>query len=234
MNGEEKHFKGELTKQVSLDYLLYYPKEYTNNQAEKWPLTLFLHGIGERGNDVGTLKRSGLPKLAAEGGKFPFFLAAPQCPKDSLWTLKLDSLYALIKKLIDNYPVDTERIYLTGLSMGGYGVWHLAEAYPNLFAALVPICGGTRKKVGFPERIRVLADTPIWVFHGRRDKIVPIRESKRLVEELKECDGQVEFTVYPDGGHNVWDRTYQNDKLYDWLLAQKNDNFSLQPRGVRG
>lgn len=104
----------------------------------------------------------------------------------------------------------------------------LAEAHPILFAAIVPICGGTVPKIGSPERIKVLKDVPVWAFHGAKDEIVPIEMSKELVDVLRQHNGNVKFTVYPDAGHDSWTETYRNKDLYAWLLEQKNDKFTLE------
>lgn len=219
-------FSQEVIKKVSLKYLLYLPKEYQRKNI-KWPMILFLHGIGERGDDLEIVKKQGLPKVVEELDDFPFILVAPQCPLNSMWYMEIDALYGLIRHIISDYKVDTSRIYLTGLSMGGFGAWHLAEAHPNLFAAVVPICGGTISRIGFPERIKVLKHVPIWAFHGAKDDVVPIEMSKELIETLSKYGGNVKFTVYPDAGHDVWTQTYSNNELFDWLLKQENKNFSL-------
>lgn len=135
--------------------------------------------------------------------------------------MELDALHALIVDVVKSYAIDRSRIYLTGLSMGGYGAWHLAEAYPHLFAAIIPICGGTRPMIGFPERIKVLKDTPIWIFHGVKDDVVPLKNSQDLVDVLIKHGGKVKFTIYPDAGHDSWTRTYENLDVFAWLMTQK-------------
>lgn len=183
---------------------------------------LFLHGMGERGADLELLKFNGIPKVIEEGMGFPFLVVSPQCPEDTIWTNELDALHALLEAMIEKYNVDHSRIYLTGLSMGGFGTWHLAATYPSLFAAIVPICGGTTPFVGFPERIKALKDVPVWAFHGAKDEVVPIQGSQELVDVLKAHQGNVKFTVYPDTNHDSWTQTYENSELYQWLLQQKN------------
>lgn len=221
MKQTQHSFKKEIEKRVSLRYLLYLPKEYDAQSSVKWPLILFLHGMGERGDDLELVKKHGIPKIVEERDDFPFVAISPQCPLHSLWTMELDTLHALIVEAMQTYNVDRSRIYLTGLSMGGYGVWHLAEAYPELFAAVVPICGGALPMVGFPERIKVLKNTPIWVFHGAKDDVVPLKNSQELVDVLKKHNGNVKFTIYSDAGHDSWTETYENPELYAWLLRQK-------------
>ena len=213
-------FESSAEKKVSLRYLLYLPKEYGAQQGVKWPLVLFLHGMGERGDDLELVKKHGIPKIVEERD-FPFVAVSPQCPSRSMWTTELDALHALIMEAAQTYSIDKSRIYLTGLSMGGFGAWHLAEAHPRLFAAVVPICGGALPMMGFPERIKVLKDTPIWAFHGAKDNVVPVKSSKELVDMLKKHNGNVRFTVYPEAGHDSWTETYENPELYEWLLKQK-------------
>ena len=156
--------------------------------------------------------------------QFPYPIA--EVGLGSLWVLELDSLYALVQEILHSYLVDRSRVYLTGLSMGGFGAWHLAEAHPELFAAVVPICGGANTDIGFPERIKTLKDTPIWALHGAKDDVVSLEESQKLVEVLKAHNGKIRFTVYPDLEHDSWTRTYDDPKLYEWLLEQRNDRFS--------
>lgn len=151
--------RATVRKQVELPYLAYRPGGRA--PAAGWPMVLFLHGRGERGSDLKLVTKHGLPKLAEAGRELPFLLIAPQCPLDTRWPFELDALRALLKHAIKLYKVDTQRLYLTGLSMGGFGSWHLAAAAPRAFAAVVPICGGTTDGTGFPERVKVLKDVPI-------------------------------------------------------------------------
>ena len=128
---------------------------------------------------------------------------------------------ALLDDVAARYVVDERRVYLTGLSMGGYGSWHLAAKHPGRFAAVVPICGGGAWHAGFPSKVQVLRETPVWVFHGAKDGTVPLSESEVLVVKLRECGGDVRFTVYLEAGHDSWTDTYSNPELYEWLLAQR-------------
>jgi len=218
---QTKHlFERKVEKKVSLNYLLYLPRDYDEKPDFRWPLLLFLHGMGERGDDLELVKKHGIPKIVEERD-FPFVAISPQCPLHSTWTMELDSLHGLVMEAIRIYSVDRSGIYLTGLSMGGFGAWHLAEAHPELFAAVVPICGGAVPMIGFPERIKVLKDTPIWAFHGAKDNTVPLKTSQDLVDVLRKHNGNVKFTIYPDAGHDSWTETYDNPELYRWLLKQK-------------
>ncbi len=221
MGQTKERFEKTVQKVVSLDYLLYLPPDYEADSDKKWPLMLFLHGAGERGADLELVKRHGPPKLVEEGKDFPFIVASPQCPANSWWNLHVEELGLLLDELEQELRVDRSRIYLTGLSMGAYGSWHLATLMPKRFAAVVPICGGGLHFFGFPARVQVLRDVPIWVFHGAKDEVVPLRESELLVEELRKVGGNVQFTIYPEAGHDAWTETYANPKLYQWLLEQR-------------
>ncbi|MBF0232564.1 MAG: prolyl oligopeptidase family serine peptidase [Desulfamplus sp.] len=227
MKKQQRHaLQITIQKQVSLQYLVYLPKGY-HHSKQKCPFVLFLHGRGERGANLELVTHHGIPKLIEEGADFPFILVSPQCSENRFWAYEVDTLYALIEQIIGEYRVDTSRIYLTGLSMGGFGTWHLAAAYPRLFAAIIPICGGTLPYSDFPERIKILKDVPVWVFHGAQDNIVPVHMSQELVDVLRDHNGSVRFTIYPDAGHDSWTQTYKNPELYNWLLQQKNERFNM-------
>jgi predicted peptidase len=205
-----------LKKTIDIDYLLYLPDNYEKKSGEKFPLVLFLHGAGERGNNLDLVKAHGPPKLVEQGKSFPFILASPQCPEDLWWDA--DELLHLVEDLEKNYRVDPARIYVTGLSMGGYGTWDLATKYPGKFAAIAPICGGGKAWLA----ARKLQHLPIWVFHGSKDQAVPFAESQEMVEALKKKGNtQIKFTVYPDAGHDSWTESYNNQDLYSWLLAHR-------------
>lgn len=197
---------------VTLKYLLYLPADYEKKDA--WPLMLFLHGAGERGDNIERVKVHGPPKLIAAGKQFPFIVVSPQCPANRWW--QPEDLTALLDEVVEKYKVDKDRIWVTGLSMGGFGTWSLAAATPDRFAALVPICGG-----GDPIWARRFQHIPIWVFHGAKDPVVPLDRSTRMVEALKQAGGNVKFTVYPEAGHDSWTAAYNDPALYEWLLAQK-------------
>jgi predicted peptidase len=199
---------------VKLDYLLYLPADYEAKPS--WPLVVFLHGAGERGDDLNLVKKHGPPKLIEEGKAFPFIVVSPQCAKDNSWQWQLRELKALVDDVTAKYKVDQDRIYLTGLSMGGFGTWALAAYEPDRFAAIVPICGG-----GEVISTRRLVRLPVWAFHGAKDPIVPLKRSEEMVDALTKAKGNVKFTVYPDASHDSWTATYDNPEVYEWLLAQK-------------
>jgi predicted peptidase len=225
MKQRQQPFRITVRKTVTLPYLVYKPENYQEYE-EGIPLIFFLHGAGERGTDLDLVKLYGIPHEIESGREFPFLVVSPQCPEDTIWANELDALHALLERIIEEYNVDCSRIYLTGLSMGGNGAWRLAVSYPSMFAAVVPICGWTKPIFGFPERIKVLKDVPVWAFHGTEDDIISIKSSQELVDVLKANQGNVKFTIYPDTGHDAWTQTYKNRELYEWLLQQVNDDYS--------
>lgn len=211
-------FEKEIKKVLRLKYLLYLPPQYADSK-EKWPLMLFLHGSGERGDDIEKVKVHGPPKLIAKEGKeFPFIVVSPQCPEDGIWfgELQLDALNGLLDELASRYRVDLDRVYVTGLSMGGFGTWQLAFRYPDRFAALAPVCGR-----GDPRKAERIKRVPAWVFHGAKDKAVPIKDSQEMVDALKKLGSDVKLTVYPNADHDSWTETYNNPAFYEWLLQQR-------------
>ncbi len=204
-------------KQVSVEmpYLLFLPEDYSRAE-KKWPLILFLHGAGERGENLEKVKVHGPPMIAERDKTFPFIVVSPQCPEGKTWTNKAESLIGLLDEIIASYDVDPARVYLTGLSMGGFGSWELGSTYPDRFAAVVPICGG-----GQSWRACDLKNVPVWAFHGAKDTAVPLAKSEEMVNALKACGGNVQFTVYPEAGHDAWTETYNNPELYEWLMEQQ-------------
>lgn len=216
MSQETFSMERVIEKTVKLNYLLYLPEQYGRDAGFKWPLVMFLHGAGERGSDIELVKTHGIPKMVENGERFPFIAVSPQCPEDSWWTEQVDELNALLDEVIEKYQVDTARVYLTGLSMGGYGTWRLAAVHPERFAAIAPVCGG-----GILSDAIFLKDVPAWVFHGAKDDVVPILESEKMVEAVRKFGGDVKFTVYPEANHDSWTETYNNPELYKWLLEHK-------------
>jgi len=198
---------------LELDYLVYLPEDYGKEQ-KAWPLMVFLHGAGERGHDLDLLKRHGPPKLVSEGEDLPFIILSPQCPKGKWWPNMCEHIMALIDEAVENYQIDENRIYLTGLSMGGYGTWMVANAYPERFAAIVPVCGG-----GHPLTARNLKNIPIWAFHGAEDSVVPLLRSQEMVDAVNGAGGHAKLTVYPKANHDAWTKTYNDKKLYEWFLS---------------
>ena len=207
--------------EVKVNYLLYLPGDYGKEQEKKWPLILFLHGAGERGEDVNLVKKHGPPKLldGKTGAKTDlavknFIVVSPQCPPNKWWDPR--EVITLLDEVSQKYSVDPDRVYLTGLSMGGFGTWETSARYPERFAAIAPICGG-----GDPRRVRSLRDMPAWVFHGDKDAAVPVQRSIEMVNALKQAGNDVKFTRYPDADHDSWTVTYNNPELYEWFLKHK-------------
>jgi predicted peptidase len=199
---------------VTLDYLLYLPADY--DKQDSWPLVLFLHGAGERGDDLDLVKKHGPPKLIEEGRSFPAIVVSPQCPRDRFWPVMTMELTALLDDVAAKHKVDVDRVYVTGLSMGGFGTWSLAAYTPERFAAIIPICGG-----GEPIAARRLNNMPTWVFHGAKDPVVPLARSEQMVDAIKKTNDKLKFTVYPDAMHDSWTETYNNPAVFEWLFAQK-------------
>ena len=208
----QKKFSFNITFQM--EYLLFLPESYAQSTNQKFPLILFLHGAGERGNDLDSVKRHGIPKIVETNPDFPFIAVSPQCPEDSWWTSELHTINGLIEEVVEKYQVDTSRIYLTGLSMGGFGTWSLASMYPERFAAIAPVCGGGEVR----QILRSLVEMPIWTFHGQKDDVIPFSRSEEIVTALKKHGSSIKFTIYPEAGHDSWTKTYDNPELYKWFL----------------
>lgn len=213
---QEKSFSTQLSRPLACRYLLSLPAGYDSDSAQTWPLIIFLHGAGERGDDLERLKKHGPPKLIAQGRDLGAIVASPQTPEGEVWDPQL--VKALTDELAATLRVDQSRIYLTGLSMGGFGAWETALLYPDTYAAIVPICGGAGVRFLLAERIRSL---PVWIFHGAKDTVVEPAHSQRMHEALKHIGGNVRFTLYPDAAHDSWTSAYDDPELWSWLLAQK-------------
>lgn len=213
------YFEKEIKITLSANYLLYLPKDYSKTE-NKFPLVLFLHGSGERGTDIEKVKTHGLPKLINQEKDFPFIVVSPQCPDDIFWNT--DILISLLDEVIAKYEVDTSRIYVTGLSMGGHGTWELAIRQPNRFAAIAPVCGWTDT-----SKACLISNIPAWVFHGAKDNVVPVKAAEDMVDALRKCGSNVKLTIYPEANHDSWTETYNNDELYKWLLDQSLINKKI-------
>ena len=184
--------------------------------GEKMPLIIQLHGAGERGNggeELSLVDVHGFSKLIKEA-EYPCIFVMPQCPKNDYWAVRVESILAFIEQLKAEYPVDEDRIYLTGLSMGGFGTWFTATARPDMFAAIAPGCGG-----GMAWAAKNLT-MPIWVFHGAEDKTVLPIYSDMMVEKLEAAGADVKYTRLDGVAHNVWEHAY-GEELLEWLLSKK-------------
>jgi len=227
---EPREFVG--TNGVPLKYRLIKPLGY--QPGKKYPLVLFLHGAGERGDDNAITLKHAAKDFAdpARRAKYPAYIVIPQCPKDKKWsevdwskessTLpesasdSLQSVKELLDEMVENAGVDNDRIYVTGLSMGGYGTWDAIARYPGFFAAAVPICGG-----GDPKTVDRFKKLPIWCFHGGKDTVVKPIRSQEMIAALKGIGSDVRYTEYPDAGHDSWSATYSNPELYEWLFSKR-------------
>jgi predicted peptidase len=225
-----------ITKQDGdVRYALYVPAEYSNDKD--WPLVVFLHGAGERGSDGLLQTDVGLGHAIRKNPeRFPCLVIMPQCPVDNFWDVVFDDIEKMMETTRKDYRIDSARITLTGLSMGGYGTWIWGPKKSDVFAALIPICGGGDPKDmkhlaeemavdrfgTMGERVTKLATMPIWAFHGKKDKSVPAFRSRQMVKKVTEAGGNVKYTEYPEAGHNSWDEAYGDPETITWLLSQKH------------
>ncbi|MEK6248249.1 MAG: prolyl oligopeptidase family serine peptidase [Planctomycetales bacterium] len=200
---------------ADVPYLLYLPEDYGTDSDQKFPLILFLHGRGESNGPLSLVAKWGPPRMAAVGQDMPFVIISPQCPREDSWSSETQQarVLELLKHAIQHYQIDTDRVYLTGLSMGGYGSWRMAADHPEMFAAVAPVCGG-----GKPEDARKLKGLPIWVWHGNQDRVVPFQRSVEMVEAIQAAGGtRIKFTSLESIGHNCWSAAYASPELYTWM-----------------
>ena len=210
-----------LTQTETIRYLIYLPADYGKDPTKKWPFILYLHGSGERGSDLSLLLKQPLPKILQNRGDFPFIVVSPQLAENyDDWSIMIKPQDALIDQLLSIYAIDPQRLYLTGVSIGGFGAWNYALRYPQRFAAIVPIAGGyIYHNYEIPANLCDLKDLPVWAFHGALDEVVLPWQSQSLVEALKSCGGIVSYSEYSDLEHNVCDRVYALPELYEWMLS---------------
>lgn len=207
------------SSKTGLKYYLSLPKGYNANTAEKWPLVLFLHGSGDRGDNLEMVKRSGITNIAEKDG-LKFIAVYPQCPETTEWEEMTITISDFLDELTGSLRIDTGRVYITGFSMGGYGTWNMALEYPDRFAAIAPVCGSVFEQDINPKNAASLKSLPIWAFHGGKDTIVPPNEEKHFIELIQKAGGNVKYTSYDELGHEIWVQAY-NEELFDWLLKQK-------------
>ena len=208
-------FEAELVTPVRLPYLLHLPAGVETRRD--WPLIVFLHGSGERGDDLDLVRRQGLPKRLDEGFDLPAVVLSPQCPDGLVWAQQYPAVMALVDAVVADVGVDPDRVLLTGLSLGGAGAVHLAATHPERFAGLVPICGPWTFYYVTPDMARL----PLWVFHGEDDPVVSVDDSRRLLAAVEALGGEARLTTYPGVAHDAWTRAYATDELFTWLLAQR-------------
>ncbi|MFN8452613.1 MAG: prolyl oligopeptidase family serine peptidase [Anaerolineae bacterium] len=205
-----------------LKYLLYQP---TGDVQDVYPLVIFLHGIGERGDDLNRVKKWGLPRYAESGEvALPAYLVAPQCPDDVHWSDIPDRLDAMLDELLANYPIDADRVYLTGFSMGSFGTWRWSLRRPERFAALLPVGGNGYWSVFALEHFDFtpLKSIPLWMVHGALDAAVPVAGADEFAAALVAVGANFGYTRYPDANHGEsCDRAFIDRTILNWLLAQK-------------
>ncbi len=206
----------EISQFEEIKYIIRYPDGY--RQGEKYPVIILLHGAGSRGDDINILLDNPYFKITAKHTGFPFITVAPQCSENT-WFDMFEQLKRLATEIAFAEFADSQRIYLMGPSMGGYGTWQLAMSLPELFAAIVPICGG-----GMYWNAARLANVPVWAFHGAKDPTVRLEESVKMVEGVNKLGGKAELTVYPENQHDAWSDTYSNYEVFKWLLSNINTN----------
>jgi len=216
----EGDFKKTITKRVAYRYVLRTPEGYGSDKAGKHSLILFLHGAGERPGGLDVLKQLGPMGYAGRTSGFPFIVAAPKCPEGQSWDA--DALNAFLDHLLAKYQVNPDRVYLTGFSMGGAGTWELGMKHAERFAAIAPLCGRA-----IPLLVGNLWKAPVWAFHGEKDDVVPISNSKEMIGYLTGMDNtDARLTTYPEMGHEIWGRVYSSPEIYAWFLQ-----FSRKPPG---
>lgn len=195
-------------------YLAYVPYAYNKQPTTKWPVIIFLHGLGEIGTNINAIKSHGLPKYLDNEQRMPALVFSPQCNGGGWWNTA--TLEKFLKQVMTKYNVDPKRVYLTGLSMGGIETWAWAIQDPQSFAAIIPVSAN-----GDPSAVGDLKNIPTWVFHGDQDGTVAYSGDVAMVNALKADGGNVQFTTIKGGYHDIWDAVYTNPALYDWMLKNK-------------
>ena len=199
----------------NFDYIEYLPENF--DSCKKYPLLFYLHGAGERGDDLDSIAMHGyLQYVKEENAEYPFIIIAPQCPDGKYWGCFTESLLNFLDFVCEKLPVDKSRVYLTGISMGGTGTYMLAMAAPERFAAIAPICGS-----GICWYAGALKNIPTYIFHGDCDTVIPITESTTMLKNINLSGGNAKMDIYNGVGHNAWDYAYKGDKLYKWMLKFK-------------
>lgn len=203
-----------VTRKVNVGTVIAKPRTYDQDRKKHWPLLVFLHGSGERGTDLAKVRIHGPLHHYDEGTDYPFIIAAPQCPDNTWWDWNV--LSGWLDQVLKKFRVNPDQIYLTGLSMGGYGTWEWGAREASRFAALIPICGGGSRIGTLP-----LSGMPIWCVHGTDDPVVPISESLSMVERAQRAGAIVKMSSVPGEGHGVWINFYKNEDWVNWLLQHK-------------
>ena len=206
-----------ITAERTIGYSLIVPDDFDN--AKSYPMVVFLHGAGERGNGADELCKAtavALPKHLLNGAlSIDAIVLCPQCPTDRVWNQFIFDLKALIDRIADEYRVIKSRISVTGLSMGGFGTWEIGMTFPSAFSAIAPICGG-----GMAWRTPALNGKPVWAFHGNKDNVVNISNTIDMVTRARSAGADVKFTIFDGVDHNSWDAAYLDTRVLDWLVSQ--------------
>ncbi len=211
------HGLNQNPKDVQYHYISYVPKDYNTDTIKKWPLIIYLHGGSSRGTDLKKLYSNGIPDQIYRGREFPFVIVAPQCPEHIRWST--DNWFVrFYKGVTAKYRIDTNRVYLTGVSLGGSGTWYLAIKYSDKFAAIAPLAGFTSHMDYIDKNIDKLIDMPIWAFHGKIDNVVPFEETERIVKKLEGKNKDLKYSIESDVGHWIDRLVYPNQDLYEWFL----------------
>lgn len=228
--------RGFLYRTLTMDgetyaYSVFVPPNYTPEQA--WPVILFLHGAGERGDDGLLQTEVGIgTALRRNWRRIPAIVVMPQCRPNQMWIGAMGRMaLRCVEEVSREYRCDPDRFYLTGLSLGGHGTWHLAAQLADRLAAIVPICGFAEleQNTGLADRLAPrLAGLPIWCTHGAKDKAVPVERSREMVEAIRRAGGHVIYKEYEGLGHNVWDTTYSDPNLWQWLFSQRRGSATSQ------
>ncbi|WP_066494915.1 prolyl oligopeptidase family serine peptidase [Abyssisolibacter fermentans] len=211
---EEKRCLNKMINQT-MNYLIHLPSDYDALNNRKWPVILFLHGAGERGDNLDDIKKYGIHRYLDEKN-LPFVVVSPQCPKDTFWDVHIKELNAIIDEIKEKYDIDSNKIYLVGISMGAFCAWNFAMQQTKLFSAMIVIAGGAM----LPKYAYRIKHIPIWVVHGKNDKEVPVEESRKIVTVLKDLGANVKYTEYPNAGHELCTTIFENDEIYKWLLSK--------------
>ena len=207
-------FHRTISKQIGYDFVVQLPRDY-GGAGKKYPLIIYLHGSGACGGETSKLLAAGIFKATSQREDSPFVVVAPHLPDYSGWW-SVESLDAVLDHLLEKYDVDPDRVYLTGASLGAYGVWDWACHRPRAFAAIAPIAGG-----GNDDWADKLKHVPVWAFHGANDQAVALAEEERMVNAVKKSGGDAKLTIYPDTGHNAWDKAYRDPALFEWFLSHQ-------------
>lgn len=221
----EHREKLSLPAKAEMGYLLYLPKDFDLDKEKRWPLVVFLHGRGESGTDLKKVAAHGPPKFAAAGESLPFVLLSPQCPENQNWDIS--HTQALLDSILKRFDgrIDLERIYVTGLSMGGGGAWEWISRPKHPFAAAFIVCGAA-----YALPIRIFDPVPVWAVHGDKDDVVPEFISHMATDVFHQAGAEVRLSIYPGVNHGAWERGYREPELWTWLLSHRKQPPGPPPR----